>query len=219
MATPRGSRASDNGDDSYRYTHAGSTDPSQGDIWPVVRGRLQRAFQGRRARILDLGCGNGYQTQRIAGLGHEVVGAEASDEGVSVARAAYPGIRFEHVSVYDEDLPAKLGDPFDAVIALEVVEHLFYPKRLFEQAHRLLRPGGQLVISTPYHGYLKNLAISVAGGWDAHFGVAWDGGHIKFFSKRTLAAMAVAAGFRDIAFRGAGRAPLLWKSMVLTATR
>lgn len=172
----------------------------------------------RGARLLDLGCGNGAVTAHLAGRGYDVVGVDAAADGIALARQAHPGLRFEVASVYDDGLDAALGAPFDAVVSLEVIEHLFYPKRLFEQAKRLLRPGGALVVSTPYHGYVKNLAISLAGGWDKHFGVSWDGGHIKFFSRSSLEKMAADAGFRGLRFRGAGRVPYLWKSIVLEAT-
>ncbi len=76
-----------------------------------------------------------------------------------------------------------------------------------------------MVLSTPYHGYLKNLAISLIGGWDRHFTVHWEGGHIKFFSKRTLVRMAAAVGFRNIEFYGAGRLSGLWKSVVMTGRK
>ena len=76
-----------------------------------------------------------------------------------------------------------------------------------------------MVISTPYHGYWKNLAISILNGWDRHFEVEREGGHIKFFSKRTLTRMAQAAGFRALRFYGAGRLPWLWKSVILFAVK
>ena len=105
------------------------------------------------------------------------------------------------------------------MIALEVVEHLFYPKKLFEQSYQLLRTGGYLILSTPYHGYLKNLACSFVNGWDRHFSVDWDGGHIKFFSKKTLEQMACNAGFKSPRSRGIGRVPGLWKSMLMVSEK
>jgi 2-polyprenyl-6-hydroxyphenyl methylase/3-demethylubiquinone-9 3-methyltransferase len=74
-------------------------------------------------------------------------------------------------------------------------------------------------MSTPYHGYLKNLAISLVNGWDRHFEVHRDGGHIKFFSKRTLGRMAEEVGFGRQKFYGVGRLPWLWKSMILVAMK
>jgi 2-polyprenyl-3-methyl-5-hydroxy-6-metoxy-1,4-benzoquinol methylase len=184
---------------------------------PAVTGMLRASLGAGRARVIDLGCGSGYVTSRIAALGYEVVGLDASEDGILLARDAYAGVRFEVASVYDDDLPRAAGGPADAVVSLEVVEHLFYPRRLFTQARQLLRPGGRLFVSTPYHGYLKNLAISLLNGWDRHFGVDCDGGHIKFFSPRTLRQLAEDEGFRELRFSGVGRAPLLWKSMILSA--
>jgi len=119
-------------------------------------------------------------------------------------------------SIYDESLLERIGGAADCVVSLEVVEHMFFPRRLFEASFRLLVAGGHLLVSTPYHGYLKNLGISLIGGWDRHFGVEVDGGHIKFFSKATIAKMAFQSGFREPRFRGVGRAPWLWKSMIMS---
>lgn len=77
-----------------------------------------------------------------------------------------------------------------------------------------LKPGGKLVSSTPYHGYLKNLLISLVGGWDRHANPLWDGGHIKLWSRRTLSALLTEAGFKDLQFAGAGRLPGLHMTMV-----
>ncbi|MGD0444807.1 MAG: methyltransferase domain-containing protein [Edaphobacter sp.] len=62
----------------------------------------------------------------------------------------------------------------------------------------LLKPGGIIVITTPYHGYLKNLMLAVFGKMDSHFTVLWDHGHIKFWSRRTLAMALTEVGFRRI---------------------
>ena len=78
---------------------------------------------------------------------------------------------------------------------------------------------GQLICSTPYHGYLKNLALSLVNKWDDHHNPLWDGGHIKFFSRDSLTRLLREAGLVNISFRGAGRLPYLWKSMVLAADR
>jgi 2-polyprenyl-3-methyl-5-hydroxy-6-metoxy-1,4-benzoquinol methylase len=201
----------------YGWGHAESS-YSHGYLLPAVLALLARHV-GRGARLLDLGCGNGAVTARLAAEGYRMVGVDVSEDGVLHARKAYPDVRFELASVNDDDLAARVGTGFDGVISLEVIEHLFYPKRLFTQSHAVLRSGGALVLSTPYHGYVKNLAISLVDGWDKHFGVDWDGGHIKFFSDRTLRRMAEGEGFRDIRFQGVGRLPMLWKSTIMTARR
>lgn len=188
-------------------------------LLPAVREYIKGRYHPETAKILDIGCGNGYVAANLAGLGYSVIALDASADGIEIARAAYPNVSFNVCSVYDDNLGAAVGNMVDCIVSLEVVEHLFYPKKLFEQSFRLLKTGGCLVISTPYHGYLKNLGISLINGWDRHFKVEWNGGHIKFFSKRTLAQMACNVGFRNPRFHGVGRLPGLWKSMIMVVQK
>ena len=188
-------------------------------LLPFVLIRLGEISQRKSIKVLDLGCGNGYVASRIADQGYSVTGVDVSSDGIEIARISFPGISYQRCSVYDDNLIDKIGRQFDCVVSLEVIEHLFYPKKLFEQSERLLVVGGSLIISTPYHGYLKNLALSLTNGWDRHFSVEWDGGHVKFFSKRTLAHMAYDAGFGHPRFYGVGRVPGLWKSMIMVAQK
>ena len=107
----------------------------------------------------------------------------------------------------------------DVVVSSEVIEHLYSPQRFLVNVGLTLRSGGSIVLTTPYHGYLKNLALSLANAWDKHHTVAWEGGHIKFFSEKTLTAMLREAGYEQVVFSNAGRMLWLWKSMVCRAVR
>ncbi len=178
---------------------------------------VKRAQSGRAKRALDLGCGNGATAGMLSDLGFEVTGIDASESGIAHAKASHPRCQFEVASVYD-DLPARYGK-FSLVVSLEVVEHLYDPRKLARAAFDLLVPGGTAIVSTPYHGYLKNLALAVTGKLDAHFTALWDGGHIKFFSMPTLRELLSEAGFQDIRFVRVGRIPPLAKSMVAIARR
>jgi len=86
---------------------------------------------------------------------------------------------------------------------------------LVEFATAVLKPEGSLLLSTPYHGYLKNLVLSIVNKWDFHFTALWDHGHIKFWSKRTLTLLLESHGYGFKSFVGVGRAPFLWKTMFL----
>jgi 2-polyprenyl-6-hydroxyphenyl methylase/3-demethylubiquinone-9 3-methyltransferase len=109
--------------------------------------------------------------------------------------------------------------PFDAVVSLEVVEHVYDPLAWARSCHAALRHGGLLVCSTPYHGYVKNLAIALSGGFDKHWNPLFTGGHIKFWSRQTLVHLLERADLVPEKFVGAGRLPYLWKSMVITSRR
>jgi 2-polyprenyl-3-methyl-5-hydroxy-6-metoxy-1,4-benzoquinol methylase len=169
--------------------------------------------QNQKARVLDLGCGNGSLTQQIARQGYEVVGVEDSISGIEVARQNIRECNFILASIYD--LPyEELADSFDVVVAAEVIEHLIYPRELLRNAKKCLKPGGNLVITTPYHSYWKHLVIALLGKADKHFDPLWDGGHVKFFSVATMTKIFQEEGFTDIKFKFAGRTPYLWKSML-----
>lgn len=171
-------------------------------------------------RVLDLGAGNGALCAQLTQAGYEVVGVEYDAKGIEVARTSYPQGRFYRFGVQDD--PADLliqEQPFDVVVSTEVIEHLFSPHLLPAYARGCLKASGYLVITTPYHGYLKNLALSVFNKWDSHHTPLWHGGHIKFWSRATLTQLLSEHGFRVVDFSGVGRVPYLWKSMVLVAQK
>ena len=165
--------------------------------------------------ICDLGCGNGHISGRLAALGYNVTGVDASASGIQVAQRVYPRVEFVHALI-NRDL--SLGK-FDLVVSSDVIEHLYRPSDLLEAAVTQLKPGGQILLGTPYHGYLKNLVLAATGKMDAHFSALHDGGHIKFFSVNTLSTLMRAHGFDDLSFTFYGRAPWLWKNMICHARK
>lgn len=170
-------------------------------------------------RVLDVGCGNGAICGEMLRKGCTVVGLDLSNEGIQMARQTHPEGRFELMEA-DEHILERLNEPpFDLVISTEVVEHVYAPRSWAKGCMHALKPGGHLVCSTPYHGYLKNLSISVLGKWDSHADPLWDGGHIKLWSRQKLTRLLTETGFDDVKFRGAGRLPWLWMTMVLRATK
>lgn len=169
-----------------------------------------------KLRVLDLGCGNGSFSHAIAEHGCEVVGIDTSAPGIGISRQSFPECEFIQADIYD--LPdIDLLHSFDVVLAIEVIEHLLYPKELAKAAKKCLKPGGSLILSTPYHGYFKNLALAISGKMDGHFTVLWDNGHVKFFSVATLTKLLETEGYTDIEFKFAGRFPYLWKSMLCSS--
>ena len=167
--------------------------------------------------ILDLGCGNGYLVNYLLKLGYNAYGTDASAEGIDIAKKANAD-RFFVQDLSSDNLPAELQSiPFDTIISTEVIEHLYNPEAFIGFCKKQLQPGGQLIITTPYHGYLKNLMLSIFNKWDTHMNPLWLGGHIKLWSRNTLTKALNNAGFEVITFAGCGRLPYFWKSMMIKA--
>jgi 2-polyprenyl-3-methyl-5-hydroxy-6-metoxy-1,4-benzoquinol methylase len=188
--------------------------PAHDYIAPAV---LQLLPSGRSLQILDAGCGNGYLAGKLSAQGHNIIGVDTAEDGIEIARKAYPNLQFELFSVYDDF--QSIVSNVDVVISSEVIEHLYFPRKFLENMYQVIRPGGCLILTTPYHGYMKNLLLSVFDLWDKHHTVDQEGGHIKFFSEKSISNMLTETGFDNIIFNNSGRIPWLWKSMVCRAMR
>ena len=203
----------------YRYTSSGHSH-AHAYLLPTVKAELslkKKALGKQPARLFDLGCGNGSVAAQIAGRGWSVTGIDPSSEGIAQARQAFSELRLEQGSAYD-NLAAQYGR-FPVVVSLEVVEHVYAPRDYVATLFDLLEPGGTAIVSTPYHGYLKNLALALTGRLDAHFTALWEHGHIKFWSISSLTTLLTEAGFQNIRFHRVGRIPALAKSMIAVAER
>lgn len=185
-------------------------------VLPKVAQILDRRAWSRSARALDFGCGNGSTAHWLSERGFDVTGIDPSASGIGHARRVYPHVCFRQLGSED-DLGA-LGR-FDLVTCIEVIEHCYDPRGVMRIILGLLNPGGVLILSTPYHGYLKNLALAIAGKMDRHFTALWDGGHIKFFSIATLSILLREQGFGNLEIARVGRIAPFAKSMVAAAER
>lgn len=200
-----------------QYQYSNATDSCAHEyLWPNLV-KILRTHAPPPKRVFDLGCGNGSVSSRLSGLGYQVTGVDPSESGIRQASAAYPDCDVYEASGYD-DLAGRFGQ-FPVVVTLEVVEHLYDPRLFCRRLFDLLSPGGLGILSTPYHGYAKNLALGISGKMDAHFTALWDGGHIKFFSPRTITSLLSEAGLEVKSISRIGRFPALAKSMMVTFRR
>ena len=200
---------------SYDY-YTAAEECSHVYLLPILGTLLNDLPKG--STVLDLGCGNGSLLSTFQNRGWTLYGSDFSPTGIAIARENFPAIQFflADASAPTGEIMATVGK-VDAVLTTEVIEHLYDPRGFLRNAYELLKPGGRIVLSTPYHGYLKNLVLAATGKMDSHFTALWDHGHIKFWSRKTLTKALLEAGFTDIRFLGAGRLPWMWKSMVLQA--
>lgn len=167
--------------------------------------------------IVDLGCGNGSLTAALIDhLGQPITGVDGSVSGIEQARRTHPSAAFEVVDLL-APLPQHLRGRFDVAMSSEVVEHLLLPRELF---HRATESGAStFVVSTPYHGYVKNLALALTGKFDQHWNPLMDFGHVKFFSPDTLSRLGADCGWAVRDIRRLGRIGPLAKSMLARFVR
>ncbi|MGR3514670.1 MAG: bifunctional 2-polyprenyl-6-hydroxyphenol methylase/3-demethylubiquinol 3-O-methyltransferase UbiG [Paracoccaceae bacterium] len=100
-------------------------------------------------RILDIGCGGGLLSEPMARLGADVVGADAAERNIPVAKvhAEEQGLTIDYRHTTAEAL-AEAGEQFDAILNMEVVEHVADPLAYLTACHALLKPGGLMTCST-----------------------------------------------------------------------
>jgi 2-polyprenyl-6-hydroxyphenyl methylase/3-demethylubiquinone-9 3-methyltransferase len=179
-------------------------------LWPPVLRILKRVAPPVRS-LFELGCGNGATARMLAAEGYAVTGVDPSVSGIEIAkRHQSDALRFEVGSTAD-DLAGRFGT-FPVVVSLEVIEHCPSAREFMRSFASLLAPGGVGLISTPYHGYLKNLALVASGGFDRHFNPLWEGGHLKFFTESKLRQLFEDTGFSRHELHSVGRVPILAKS-------
>lgn len=140
-------------------------------------------------RLLDVGCGGGLVAEPMARLGAAVVGIDAAERNVGAARAhaAASALSIDYRCATAEALAEK-GETFDAVLALEIVEHVADRAVFFDALARLLRPGGLLFVAT-LNRTPRAFALAIVGaeyllGWLPRGTHRWS----KFLRPSELAA-------------------------------
>ena len=201
----------------FKYNTYNDSLPTEANTY-LVKPVMKLLDKNKNKKILDVGCGNGYLVRTLVENGFDAYGLDASPSGIEMAKKYYPD-RFVIHNIEDENLPDPFDKiTFDTIISTEVIEHLYSPEDFIAWIKSVLgKSKGQVIISTPYHGYLKNLIVGIFNLWDRHFTVLWEGGHIKFYSRKTLTQLLNKYGFEVTHFMGCKRPFLLWKAMILKA--
>jgi SAM-dependent methyltransferase len=189
--------------------------PADPEPWAWERRRALLLSEARPGeRVLDLGCGAGRFVAALRDAGADPVGVEIAEAALSRARAVAPGADLRQLEP-DGSIPLEHGS-VDLVWCSEVLEHVADGGHLLQEARRVLRPGGRILVTVPYHGRVQAACVALVR-FDAHFDPL--GQHLRFFTRTTLAASLHAAGFGMVGVRAVGGAPLFRESLVARARR
>lgn len=136
-----------------------------------------------RCSVLDFGCGTGGVLSSLSGIdASESIGIDVSATAIDIAKSKFPHLRWLRVPI-GSPLPA--DRKFDTVLASEVIEHVFDVDPFLQQLRDVLKDGGVLGLTCPYHGFWKDLAIVLSGKAEHHFHNPYDP-HIRFYSLKAL---------------------------------
>ena len=123
--------------------------------------KLLKPFEG--LRVLDIGCGGGLLSEPIARMGAEVVGADASETNIEVAKihAEQSGTKVDYRATTAEAL-ADAGEQFDVILNMEVVEHVSDVDLFLSSCAKMVKPGGLMFVAT-INRTPKALALAIVG--------------------------------------------------------
>ena len=169
--------------------------------------RSLRSLEG--LKILDIGCGGGLVAEPLCRLGAQVTGIDASEKNIATAsvHADEAELVIDYRATTAEDL-AKEATEFDAVIALEIVEHVVQVPLFLSSCAALTRPGGALIMST-LNRTAKSYLMAIVGaeyilGWLPRGTHQWD----KFLRPSELAEGIATAGLSVTDLTGVAYNPL-----------
>jgi len=147
----------------------------------------------RGLRVLDLGCGGGHNGALLKRAGaREVVGVELDAGAAAQARKRLDAVVQGDLAHLDL---AQLGDePFDAILASDVLEHLADPEAVLARALTHLRPGGAVVVSLPNVAHVVVFANLLMKRWPRRNSGIFDRTHLRFFAKRDMVRLLEGAG-------------------------
>jgi len=184
-------------------------------ITSQIAGEFDRDLSGpapfKGLRILDIGCGGGLLSEPMARLGAEVVGADAAERNLPVARihAEQSGLEIDYRHTTAEAMAAE-GEQFDVVLNMEVVEHVADPLSYLVACQTLLKPGGLHICST-INRNAKSYAMAIVGAevvmrWLPRGTHEWS----KFITPDELFDLLGQAGLSPVDRKGFVFNPLAW---------
>lgn len=173
----------------------------------VVLGELRARRIDHDSSLLDVGCGHGHLLTRLSAAGYRTLRGCDAVEKPRLLSAPIPYIQAD----LDDPLPF-LRDVFGVVLSIEVIEHLENPRAHVRELHRVCKPGGLVILSTPNTESLLSKASFLTRGYFNYFGEAHYPAHITPVLPIDLRRMFSETGFTAFAHRFSN-----WGRIVKTA--
>jgi trans-aconitate methyltransferase len=130
-------------------------------VWKMAAGLLELLDAKPGERVLDVGCGTGHLTAKIAANGARVTGIDRSAEMIQQARTAYPALRFEVMDARE----IAFAEKFDAVFSNATLHWITDPERAVKGIAGVLRPGGRFVAEFGGKGNIAGLMAALEKAW------------------------------------------------------
>lgn len=192
--------------------------------WPRNRVEAIVAVEGKGESIMDIGCGDGSLLYQYRDRYSNLIGLEYSTERLHQAEANLAGLNFTPMQGSAEDMAQLADNSVDRIITADVIEHIPDVYAASHEMFRVLKPGGWLVINTPNIAFIKKRLVLALGRFPSTSqpneglgsDVLFDGGHLHYFTYRSLRLVLERAGFQMVRSMGFGRFGIfhsLWPSL------
>lgn len=172
-------------------------------------------LENRGGKLLDIGCGEGSLILKARERFNEVYGVDISPSRIKKAqeltRQKFPDDNKLHLSAFDINEGINFpGEMFDIVFCVAVLEHIFDPYFVLAEIYRILKPKGIFILEVPNIAYFKYRVQLLFGklpvtsssfNWKE---IGWDGGHLHYFTQKSLCRLLQESGFRILKIRGSG---------------
>lgn len=193
--------------------------------WPRDRIEAIVAMGGEGEKVLDIGCGSGMLLYQFRDSFEQLVGLEYSEHRLKQAKVNLADQKFVAVQGSAEHIPEIESDSIDRIISADTIEHIPDVYMAASEMLRVLKPGGVLVINTPNIAFIKKRVLLALGRFPSTSqpnegigsDILFDGGHLHYFTYRSLKIVLEKAGFEVVRKIGYGKFGVihnLWPSML-----